>query len=275
LKEIKTFKKWSEVFSNWENKLNGEEIWPFGYSRDQKDAQEDAESVAQKLFNTAENKDLESGTLNGMYKTTDDLSTALRSVALTTGVVDLFDTPKAFAGAQLLTSQMAMHEIGKARRLPCLFIIRAYERDAAKAGVLSVRTFAHGRAFHAPLKEINHFSFRLDQPQPTPRAQGQQLWYGRMLKPHIDVAFFKSCLKACQKLHAGTCDKFAWRSHLTTDIPNTFVFRLIDVKHMRVVPMSFPPHRTGPDGAEPVSYVALSYRWGRSTWNKPADNEGT
>jgi hypothetical protein len=273
LKGVKTFAQWIKSFSTWEKLTEGEDIWPFGYSRDQKEAQSNAESVAKELFQTAEDRDLESGVLDGMYSTTDELSTALQAAAFGAGVADVMGSGRAFAGMQLITSQMAMFGIGKAKRLPCLFIVRAYQRDEAKAGVLSIRAFAHGRAFHAPLKEICHFSFRLEQSYPRP--QGQQLWYGRALGPRIDVPFFERCLVSCQQLHGDVCNEFRWRAHYdSTEISGMFPFRLINVEKMQIVKKDFARVLKPAHDPEHVSYVALSYTWGSQEWTEHTDPEG-
>lgn len=275
LKGVKTFKQWIDTFSSWERWTDGEDIWPFGYTRDQKEAANEAEKKAMELFQSAEKNDLSAGVFNGAYEAKDNLEKALQLASFATGVgVIAAPELKGLAGAQLFISQMAMFSMGKANALPCLFIVQAYPLGETKDGVLSVRVFAHGRAPRAPLKEISHFSFRLEQS--VPRAQGEQLWYGRTLKPRIDVPFFKECLLACQKLHGDACGKFSWtpQSDLQ-DINRNFAFRLIDVWDMRLVREDFSKiTRPAPD-PDHRSYVILSYVWGTSEWTEHRDPKGT
>ena len=274
LKDIRTFKQWVETFSTWEKWTEGEDIWPFGYTRDQKEAAKETTSVAMTLFQSAEDKDLNAGVVDGMYETEDSLSKVLQITAGVAGVTNLADSGRAFAGVQLVTSQMAMFNIGKAKALPCLFVIKAYRLDEAKDGVLSVRVYAHGRAPRAPLKEICHFSLRLEQSHP--RAQGEQLWYGRTLKPRIDIPFFEQCLVACQQLHGDACNKFPWSSQADFhEIDRTFPIRLIDVWRMQIVRENFARIIKSAPDPDHRSYVVLSYTWGTSEWTEHKDQEGT
>jgi hypothetical protein len=274
LKDIKTFEQWVTTFSTWEKWTEGEDIWPFGYTRDQKEAAKEAEATAMELFREAEDRDLKAGTVDGMYDTDDALEKALHIGTLAFGVGGLANGGKAWAGGQMAMSHMAIFGMGRAKALPCLFMVRAYPRGEEKDGVLSVRVFAHGRAPRAPLKEISHFSLRLEQSEPRP--QGAQLWYGRTLKPRIDVPFFEKCLVACQLLHGDTCGKFSWPSSQLDQqaIDRKYPIRFIDVQRMQIVQESFsriiqpaphPDHR---------SYVVLSYTWGHQEWTEHTDPEG-
>jgi hypothetical protein len=272
LKNIQTFSQWASAFSRWEKLTESQDIWPFGYTADQKEAQADAEATARNLFQTAEEKDLNSGVLDGMYNTTDDLNTSLQVVAFATGIANIGIGDEYLAGIQLLASQMALLGIGKAKKLPCLFLIRPYHWDEAKAGVMSVRVYAHGRGFHSPLSELTHFSYRTNQP--IPRPEGQQLWYGRSLGPRIDMPFFEKCLVACQQLHGEGCNKSTWHRSLASGANDSFPFWLINVKTMCVVEKDFQRALTPPNDPRHISFAILSYTWGASEWTEHTDGFG-
>lgn len=275
LKDIKKFSQWLETFSSWEKLVDGADIWPFGYTRDQNEAQRDGEAEAIKLFNQAENKDLKSGVLDGQYKTHDEVTMALGAISLVGGVAGMtgmIEDSQALAGLQTLTSSLAMFSNARARRLPCLFIVRPYQRDEAKAGVLSIRVYGHGRAFHAPLKEICHFSYRLEHPNVRP--EGQQIWYGRPLESRIELPFFAQCLSSCRSLHGDGCDKSVWQSASGPSQLDSFPFRLINVETMQVEEIDFRQVYLPNDDSQHISYVTLSYTWGQCNWTEHLDEQG-
>jgi hypothetical protein len=179
---MKTFAQWAKMFPKWKRVIEGEDTWPFGYTRDQDEAAKTAKITAMELFQSAEDKDINTGVYNEdadeTFQTGDSVSDALQVAALGIGVTNIVDVQsgqgahRLLASAQLATSQLAIFSSGKGKRLPCLFVIRAYRKDEAKAGLLSVRVFRHGRAPRAPLQEMCHFSLRFES-LGDPRKSGE------------------------------------------------------------------------------------------------------
>jgi hypothetical protein len=271
LKNIGTFADWVEEFPKWKQMVGGQDIWPFGFAVDQTQAARNTLSRAKELFFSAEHKDLNTKSLlediDKKYGTDDTAETAAQAVNFGIGVAGIMnnkasqEAQRLFAGAQLAASQLAMVTGRRRKRLPCLFVIRAYRKDEKKAGVLSVRVYAHGRAPLAQLNEICHFSLRFEG-SGEPRVNKQQIWYGRTLSPRIDVEFFEKCTRHCQELHEG-CNGYKW-----TPVPqdlelySQFPFRLIDVHSMCIIETDFERSIQSGPGEYHLNYVCLSYTWG-------------
>jgi hypothetical protein len=269
LRKISSFAEWVNEFPKWRRIVGGEDIWPFGYTIDQQQAAKAAQAKAESLFSSAEDKDINKGVFDEMYETRNSYEDALEAANLGLGIASVAglgnkqsqEVQKVLAGAQLVTSNLAILNGRKRRRLPCIFVIRAYRRDEAKAGVLSVRVYGHGRAPLAQLKEICHFSLRFEGSE-KPRAVKEQIWYGKSLGTRVDVEFFEDCVKYCEKLHSN-CRTFQW-----SPLPHaqekykSVPFRLIDVETKQVFETDFEAFIKPGSHYE---YIALSYSWGTAS----------
>lgn len=264
LKDIKTFAIWAEQRpSRLVDLIKNDDAWPFGYTRDQSEATE-VKNKAIDLFKLAEKKDLNMGSSSWSDKqpveTGIEAAYLFQATAFGTGIASIAHNDRLIASTHLVTSQLAMASIRKPKRLPCWYIIGAYSKDETKAGVLSVRVYAHGRGARALLKEISHFSLRFESADP--RIHKQQIWYGRILQPTVEVEFFKFCLNTCQDHHGEPCNIFRWRPKSSAPpVHQSSAFRLIDVDDMCLVEKSFEDITEGTNHAP---YVALSYVWGLS-----------
>ncbi|KAF2491686.1 hypothetical protein BU16DRAFT_621210 [Lophium mytilinum] len=239
LKEIQSFSEWSEKLPDWKGKLAGADVWPFGYAVDRQQAAQSTQEEAKRLFSQAEERDLNFKSLNDideMYKTGDLYDRTMEGTNKLISIMNITGTDnpqmREFGvRAQAATSQLALWNNKKRKRLPCILVIRAYRKNEEKAGVLSVRVYGHGRVPLAQLKEICHFSLRFETGSShDPRRVKEQIWYGNKLEERINVKFFE---------------------------------KLIDVHDMRIIETDFEeiirpePHRYHLD------YVALSYTWGK------------
>lgn len=273
LRKLSNFAEWVNEFPKWRRVVGGEDIWPFGYTIDQQQAAKAAQVKAEELFSSAEDKDVNKGVFDEMYETGTGYEDALQAANLGIGIANVTglgkkqsqEVQKVLASAQLVTSQLAILNGRKRRRLPCIFVIRAYRRDEAKAGVLSVRVYGHGRAPLAQLKEICHFSLRFEGSE-KPRAVKEQIWYGKSLGTRVDVEFFEDCVNYCEKLHSN-CRTFQW-----SPLPHaqekykSVPFRLIDVDTKQIFETDF-EECIRPDSH--YKYIALSYSWGTASSIRP------
>ena len=217
-----------------------------------------------KLFDTAEALDINaSPSIGDDSQAGLDVSHALRAGTFALGFTNAANPSRPLAFAEGALAQFAILSARSQRRLPRWYIIRAYGEDRGKAGALSVRVYAHGRAYRAPLKEISHFSLRL-QGSAEPKRFNQHIWYGRTLKRTIDIEFFQVCLNACEDRHGDPFNSFRWlpRSNVQ-QVLHKPDFRLIDVQKMCIVETSFEDIIHG--GPYPTSYVALRYVRGKSS----------
>lgn len=269
LKDVKTFEEWSTLSrSKWREKFERSDVWPFGQTHDPEEGKHVREK-AEDMFYAAEEKDVNrESTIDNPgagSENTLDASVALQGVAASLGIAGIAVQDNKVAnrilgGGHLVSAQMAIMSARSSNRLPCWFIIRAYRRDEPKAGALSVRVYAHGRALRAPLKEISHFSLRFEGTG-EPRRKNQQIWYGNTLGDTIDLSFFGKCLRACKDLHGTPCNKFMWSEPADDKKPNRVEptpddnFRLVDVLEQHIVDIPFKMIHA-------VPYVALSYVWG-------------
>lgn len=237
LKGIETFREWAEAFPNWRHTVEGEDIWPFGYSIDHDEAAKNALGRARELFQSSEHEDINTESLeDGIMNNYQDrgIPEVVQAVDLGAEIAGLAtsghnaELQKAMTIIQMTTSKLSALNYRMRKRLPCLFVIRAYRPDEMKAGALSVRIYGHGRGPLAPLRQICHFSLRFEG-KGEPRTMGQQIWYGRGLGHHVDVEFFKTCVKACQSLHKD-CINQQWTANTLDILEDEKVpLRLIDV----------------------------------------------
>ncbi len=106
LKDIKTFKQLVETFSSRDRWAKGEEIWPFGYTRDQREAEAETTEATKELFEPAEGKDLSAG----LYETQDTLETMLGATSLGFGIVGIASPGRGIASAQLVSAMLGWEE---------------------------------------------------------------------------------------------------------------------------------------------------------------------
>ncbi|KAI4913032.1 uncharacterized protein J4E92_009904 [Alternaria infectoria] len=288
-KDIRDVEDWTQRFKYWKRDSLGDDIglWPFGYAISQDQATSSTLQQARTLFLEAEDHDINTRSLNmneleAMYKSGDTVADTM--VAANTGlaIANLItnekseEVQKAMAVTQLLTRHFAFLQLKKNKRLPCIFMLRAYRKDEEKRGALSVRVYGHGRAALAPLKEICHFSLRFES-STTPRKEKQQIWYGRMLGDRIDVPFFKHCVEACTLTH--DCGALLYdpldESISNPECDEAAIFRLVDVDKMCITEMNF---SAVVRLRSELRYVALSYRWGSlplpKGWKEYTNDQG-
>lgn len=286
--KFKEMKSWIEqdpyLKREW---VGGAGLWPFGYAVDRKQSARSTLQQARTLFLEAEDRDINAKSLKmkdlkDMHQSRDMVTDATTAANTSLAIINLSTSgksenlQKSMAGAQFAMGQLALIQSKKRKRLPCIFMLRAYRKEEKKRGALSVRVYGHGRAPLAPLKEICHFSLRFENSN-IPRISKQQIWYGRRLGPQIDIEFFKHCLDACTSKHdcgellSSSVNKptstVAWYEAAT--------FRLIDVHNMCIVKKSFSDMIRSRSN---VRYVALSYRWGlpplMKNWKEYKDDRG-
>lgn len=259
----KTFANWVQERHRMVSRIvHGEDprenYWPFGYTHDvnEEDAVKDA---AEKLFRKAELSDVAEVSLQSEIdgSTSFDLEepTALQAASLATGLAGVAGPNRLFAGAQTVTSQLAILEGKKPKKLPCWYILQLYGPSEDKASAISVRVYAHSRAARSPLEEISHFSLRMSKEIDLTRP-GQQLWYGRALETRTDFNFFRACLIKCHDSHRGLCDARSENPRTVASSEGTF--RLIDTSTMSLVEYTC----SSPGDHNVNDYVALSYVWG-------------
>lgn len=266
LKNLDTFNKWLLWFSKLsltERFQSGEDVWPFGSTRDAEDA-EHIKETARALFLDAEDQDVHAGGAeSAMMSSQDAINDAMHAAALTMGVVKVADPRlggRQLAGAQLAANEfMAWTKHAKAK-LPCYIAIRLYGNNEDKCGAISVRVYACGRAPRAAVKEACHFTLRARDLSEL-RVRDGQLWYGRVLQPEIDFGLFKKCLITCkeQPSHQTSCGRRppTVRGRAQT----SWVFRLVDVVNQKIVETDFEAFCA--PGSK-YSYAALSYVWGHA-----------
>lgn len=98
---------------------------------------------------------------------------------------------RGLAGTRLVTNRLTLVFKGRRRPLPCWLAVKAYPPDDEKAGAISVRAFAFGRASRSALQEICHFTLRVEGSH-TPLLIGKQLWYGRNSSKQLMSSSFAS-----------------------------------------------------------------------------------
>ena len=268
----KTFATWLQARPGMireilEGTVRREDYWPFGYTHDV-DEKQGVKAAAEELFTQAELSDVEvvpfrsesnEGTLSKL-----DPSAALQATSFAMGIADVGSANRAVAGAHTFTSQLAILNAKKPKKMPCWYMLQLYTPSDHKASAISVRIYAHSRALRSPLREISHFSLRLHR-EVDPTRSSQQIWYGRPLHPQADVPFFRTCLSKCYGSHAGICGARNEGPALAPPDPSRAKFRLIDTFAMRIVeffgvcPGS---PNTDPERPNINDYVALSYVWG-------------
>lgn len=271
-KNMRSFSDWIKENKYWKREwVGGAGLWPFGYAVDRQQAASSTLQQAKTLFLEAEDRDINTKSLNtndleDMYNSRDTAADSIAAASASLAIINLVTNQKSenlqkgMATAQWTMGQLALIQSKKRKRLPCIFMLRAYRKYEEKRGALSVRVYGHGRAPLAPLKEICHFSLRFENSS-SPRIRKQQIWYGQMIGPRIDVPFFRHCVEACTSKH--NCGEL-----LSDSVNNSVsapewdeaaIFRLVDVRKMCIMEMNFSDMvRLRSD----LRYVALSYRWG-------------
>jgi hypothetical protein len=286
-KNMESFSNWIKKNPYWKREwVGGAGLWPFGYAVDRQQAASSTLKQAKKLFLEAEDRDINSKSLNmndlkDMYKSRDAVADTMVAANTSLAIINLATNQKSerlqkgMASAQFAMGQLALLQSKKRKRLPCIFMLRAYRKDEEKRGALSVRVYAHGRAPLAPLKEICHFSLRFENSS-SPRIEKEQIWYGQMIGPQIDIPFFKHCIEACTSKHdCGTLLSDSGNRPMSTpEWDEAAIFRLVDVHKMCITEMDFSNTiRSRSD----LRYVALSYRWGILPlpvgWKEYKDNQ--
>ncbi|KAH5582076.1 hypothetical protein HBI24_120880 [Parastagonospora nodorum] len=280
--DIKSFPDWVRKNPYWKRELvGGAGFWPFGYAVDRGEAAKSTEKLAKKLFIDAEDQDINMTSrdldeVKTMYKSGDMMAETVTAANSSLGLMGLVmdqkdeKAQKSMENARFILGQLDLLLSKKIKRLPCVFLLKAYPKDEKKKGALSVRVYGHGREARAPLKEICHFSLRFED-EGVPRVVEQQMWYSRRLsRTHIEVPFFKHCIDTCRRRHS--CGDLLGDLETATtsepELPEAARFRLVDVDNMCVVEKEF-SGKIRSYGKE--DYVALSYRWGTSPplqgWN--------
>ncbi|CAN9450495.1 unnamed protein product [Alternaria alternata] len=286
-KDLRSFPDWIKrntyLKREW---VGGAGMWPFGYATDEQAASSTLQQ-AEKLFLEAEDRDINTKSLNmndlkDMYNSRDTVADTMAAANTSLAIINLVTNQKSeglqkgLGSAQFAMGQLALLRSKKRKRLPCIFMIRAYRKHEEKRGALSVRVYGHGRAPLAPLKEICHFSLRFETSS-SPRIIKQQIWYCQKIGPRIDVPFFKHCVKACTSKH--DCGELVSDSvnepTSTPEWEEAAIFRLVDVRKMCITEMNFCNMiRSRSD----LRYVALSYRWGilplLEGWKEYKDDAG-
>jgi len=271
-KDMRSFSDWIKKNTYWKREwVGGAGLWPFGYAVDRQQAASSTLQQAKTLFLEAEDRDintksLKMNDLKDIYKSGDTVADTMAAANTSLTIINLVTNQKSeklqkgMASAQFAMGQLALLQSKKRKRLPCIFMLRAYRKDEGKRGALSVRVYGHGRAPLAPLKEICHFSLRFENSR-SPRIEKEQIWYGQMIGPRINVPFFKHCVEACTSNHdcGGLWSGSVNEPLSTPEWDEAAIFRLVDVRKMCVTEMSFSDIiRSRSD----LRYVALSYRWG-------------
>ncbi|CAO2649597.1 Nn.00g069820.m01.CDS01 [Neocucurbitaria sp. VM-36] len=269
-KNLTRFSDWIDKNNYWKREwLGGAGLWPFGYAIDRTQAANSTVRDAKKLFEEAENRDTKLNKVEDMYGSSADA--AVHALNVAQGGMTLLNSvnmqnrrlEKVLGSMQVVTGQFALLQNKKRKRLPCIFMFRVYRKHEEKAGALSVRVYGHGRAPLAPLKEICHFSLRFEG-DGAPRQFKQQIWYGRKLKPRIEIPFFKDYIMECESTHVGDggCARLLSEPPSTPTSYESATFRLVNVKKMCIERVPFRQViRPGPP-RKAIKYVALSYRWG-------------
>jgi hypothetical protein len=277
-KDLKSFPDWVKKNPFWKREwVGGAGIWPFGYAVDREQAANSTLEQAEMLFRKSEERDINTKSLNmndikDLYESENAVAHTMTAANASLAIINLATSQKSeglqksMASAQFVMGQLAVLQSMKKKRLPCIFMLRAYRKDEEKRGALSVRVYGHGRAPLAPLQEICHFSLRFESSN-MPRIAKQQMWYGRTLNTQIDVPFFKYCVETCTSKH--DCGEFLSASvsnpTSTPEWDESAIFRLVDVRRMCVTEVNF---SNIIHSRSHVRYVALSYRWGTWKWYK-------
>ncbi|CAI9629751.1 hypothetical protein GT037_008946 [Alternaria burnsii] len=285
--KYKRFADWIEENSYWKrNLVGGAGMWPFGYAAGEQAASSTLQQ-AKTLFLEAEDRDINTKSLNmndlrDMYNSRDTVADTMVAANTSLAIINLVTNQKSeglqkgLGSAQFAMGQLALLRSKKRKRLPCIFMIRAYRKHEEKRGAMSVRVYGHGGAPLAPLKEICHFSLRFETSS-SPRLVKQQIWYSQKIGPRIDVAFFKHCVKACTSRH--DCGELLSDSvneaTSTPELEEAAIFRLVDVRKMCITEMNFCNMIRSRSRRR---YVALSYRWGilplLEGWKEYKDDAG-
>jgi hypothetical protein len=287
-KDMRSFSDWIKRNTYWKREwVGGAGLWPFGYAVDRQQAASSTLQQAETLFLEAEDRDINTKSLNmndlkDMYDSRDAVADTMTAANTSLTIINLATKQKSeklqkgMASAQFAMGQLALLQSKKRKRLPCIFMLRAYRKHEEKRGALSVRVYGHGRAPLAPLKEICHFSLRFENSS-SPRIEKQQIWYGQMIGPQIDVPFFKHCVSTCKSKHdcgellTGSVNK----SILTSKWDEAAIFRLVDVRKMCITEMNISDMI---HSRSDLRYVALSYRWGivalLKGWKEYKDDQG-
>ncbi|KAJ6278926.1 heterokaryon incompatibility protein-domain-containing protein [Bipolaris maydis] len=287
-KNMRTFSDWIKKNTYWKREwVGGAGLWPFGYAVDRQQAASSTLQQAKTLFLEAEDRDintksLKMNDLEDTYKSGDAVAETIAAANASLTIINLATSQKSeklqkgMASAHFTMRQLALLQSKNRKRLPCIFMLRAYRKDEQKRGALSVRVYGHGRAPLAPLKEICHFSLRFENTS-RPRLEKQQIWYGQTIGPRINVPFFKHCVEACTSTHnCGELLSDSVNKPISTqELDQAAIFRLVDVHKMCIIEMNFSEMiglRSG------LRYVALSYRWGilplLRGWKEYKNNQG-
>ena len=224
----KSFEEWA-TRANWmQRTLASQKIWPFGHSRDSKDA-ESAMSSAKYLSDFA----------------------SAGTVAATQMVKDEHQA-RVLATVNAAVYSAMLERATEKRPLPCWVMIKMNNRSHTASGVLSVDVFSYGRAPRAPLSRISQFTLRVAS-ECSRHSGGLGLRYGRILdRQRIDLEVAKMCLATCEHDHGPSCSSPSWSRHL--EKPNALGFRVIDVQEERLVEVQ--SHQN-------PEYACLSYVWGK------------
>ncbi|KAI9661044.1 MAG: hypothetical protein M1821_009371 [Bathelium mastoideum] len=223
----KSFEEWADR-ANWiTRKMAGQKIWPFGHSRDTKEAE----------------RAINSGRLLS------ELS-SVGTVAATQVVKDEHQA-RVLATVNAAVYSTILEKAMEKQPLPCWIMIKINSRGHNAAGVLAIDVFSYGRAPRAPLSRISEFTLRVAS-EYSPHPNGMGLRYGRILDKHqIDLDVGRMCLEACEHGHGAKCSSPSWSRQL--EKPNAVGFRVIDVQDERLVEVH-------PDTLP--EYACLSYVWG-------------
>ena len=224
----KSFEEWASR-ANWmQRTMASQRIWPFGHSRDSKEAE------------TAMN--------SGRFLS--DFA-SVGTVAATQMVKDEHQA-RVLATVNAAVYSAVLEKAMDKRPLPCWVMIKMNNREHAASGVLYVDVFSYGRAVRAPLTRISQFSLRVASERST-SPSGFGLRYGRILDRYeIDLEVGRICLAACEQGHGIACSSPGWSRQL--EKPDMMGFRVIDVQEERLVEVKHHQH---------VEYACLSYVWGK------------
>jgi len=163
--KYKRFADWIEENSYWKrNLVGGAGMWPFGYAAGEQAASSTLQQ-AKTLFLEAEDRDINTKSLNmndlrDMYNSRDTVADTMVAANTSLAIINLVTNQKSeglqkgLGSAQFAMGQLALLRSKKRKRLPCIFMIRAYRKHEEKRGAMSVRVYGHGGAPLAPLKEI-------------------------------------------------------------------------------------------------------------------------
>ena len=222
----RTFEEWASKINWMQLKFINKSVWPFGHSRDTKEA-DDAIEMNKIMANT-----VGAGILAGAIKNPHQA--------------------RVLATANLAVYNLALENATAKRPLPCWVMIQMKNHAHEASGVLVVDVFSYGRAPRAPLSRISHFVLRVAADHASGKSKFG-LRYGKILDRHaIDLNLGKLWLSACEDFHGAECSSPAWTRQL--QMPNPGGFRLIDVVDKYLIEPQLPLT---------TEYICLSYVWGK------------